>query len=92
MFSLISERRYGCYRLGIAAAILIILILIAGTIPIIFAIDDRRLMLIAIGITIATVAALVFVYVCWQHRSARHQREKFGREWVTTTNRHVGYE
>lgn len=92
IYSLFPERRYGCYRFGILAAVLIILILIAGTVPVVLAIKDSQIILIVTCVTLVIVAILVFVYIGWQHRTARLQREKFGREWVTTTNRHVGFE
>lgn len=88
---LISERHYGCYRLGAIIAGLLIIILIVGTVPVLFAIDNSKIILLVTCVMLSIVAILLFLSFGWQRKQAKNQREKFGREWISTTKRQVNY-
>lgn len=87
----ISERHYGCYRLGAIIAGILIVILIVGTVPVLFAIDNSKIILLVTCVMLSIVAILLFLSFGWQRKQAINQREKFGREWVKTTKRQVNY-
>lgn len=81
MYILFIERHYGCYRLGILVAAAIVLLLIIGTVPVFFATENSKLILVVTIITILIVGILVFLYYEWQHRQAINQRERSREEW-----------
>jgi len=83
----VTERHYGCYRLGAIIAGLLIIILIVGTVPVLFAIDNSKIILLVTCVMLSIVAILLFLSFGWQRKQAKQQREKFGREWVKTTKR-----
>lgn len=83
------ERHYGCYRLGAIIAVVLIIILIVGTVPVLFAVDSSKIILLVTCVMLSIVAILLFLSFGWQRKQAKKQREQFGREWVTTTKRQV---
>lgn len=83
----VTERYYGCYRLGAIIAGVLIIILIVGTVPVLFAIDNSKIVLLVTCCMLSIVAILLFLSFGWQRKQVRNQRERFGREWVTTTKR-----
>lgn len=85
----LTERRYGCYRLGAIIAGALIVILIIGIVPVLFAIDNSKIILLVTCVMLSVVAILLFLSFGWQRKQAKQQREKFGREWVKTTKRQV---
>ncbi|KAG4074920.1 hypothetical protein HA402_009345 [Bradysia odoriphaga] len=86
-YGVVTERYYGCYRLGAIIAGALIIILIIGTVPVLFAIDNSKIILLVTCCMLSIVAILLFLSFGWQRKQAKNQREKFGREWVTTTKR-----
>lgn len=87
-----TERRYGCYRLGILVAFVIVLVLILGTIPATLTIRNNKIVLACLCITLATVTILVLLFIIWQQRQARRQRERYGRPYVLQVHNQVKYE
>lgn len=82
LFFQISERRYGCYRLGIVAACIIVLVLIVGTIPASLTIRNNKIVLILLCATLVVVLILLSLFIIWQQRHARRMRERYGRPYV----------
>lgn len=85
------ERRYGCYRLGIVVAVLIVLVLIIGTIPASLTFQNNRIVLICLCITLVVVIILLTLFFIWQQRNARRLREQYGRPYVPQIYNHVSY-
>lgn len=81
-FVLISERRYGCYRLGILVACIICLVLMIGTIPATITIRNNKIVLIFLCVTLGIVLVLLALFFVWQQRHARQMRERYGRPYV----------
>jgi len=86
-YGVVTERHYGCYRVGAIIAGILIIILIVGTVPVLFAIDNSKIILLVTCVMLSVVAILLFLSFGWQRKKVKQQREKFGREWVTTTKR-----
>lgn len=82
LFSDFPERRYGCYRLGILVACIIVLVLIVGTIPASLTIRNNKIVLIFLCATVAVVLIMMSMFFVWQQRHARRMRERYGRPYV----------
>lgn len=78
-FSLHTERRYGCYRLGVFASIIIVLLLILGTIPVTLYIKNNQILLICLCSTLVVVTILLSLFIVWQQKQAKRQRERSTR-------------
>lgn len=72
----VSERRYGCYRFGILIAVIIIIVLIVGTVPVFFTVNDSNIILIVTIVTLAVVGILLLIYCVWQQKQAARMRSK----------------
>ncbi|KAJ6648962.1 hypothetical protein Bhyg_04194 [Pseudolycoriella hygida] len=83
----VTERRYGCYKLGAIIAGALIILLFVGIVPVLFAVDSSKIILLVTCIMLSIVAILLFLSFGWQRKQVKEQREKFGREWVKTTKR-----
>lgn len=83
----ISERRYGCYRLGLLVAVVIIFILLIGSVPVFVTTDNSKLILIVLIITLILVGLLVFAYFEWQRRTALRMRQNSIRGTYSTMER-----
>lgn len=78
----VTERRYGCYRLGIIVAIIIVLLLILGTIPVTLTVKNNQILLICLCSTLAAVTILLSLFIVWQHKQAKRQRERSTRPYI----------
>lgn len=76
IFFPISERHYGFYRIGIIVAILFILILVIGCVPVFVVTDNKKLVLIVVVITLLVVTILTILYLEWQRRNAIKMRSR----------------
>lgn len=70
-----TERKYGCYRLGIFVAMIIVMLLILGTIPVTLIIKNNQIVLISLCATLVFVAILLSLFIFWQQKQAKRQRE-----------------
>lgn len=78
----VTERRYGCYRLGIIVAIIIVLLLILGTIPVTLTIKNNQILLICLCGTLGVVTILLSLFIVWQQKQAKRQRERSTRPYI----------
>jgi len=82
---LVTERHYGCYRLGLVVALIIIFILMIGSVPVFVTTDNSKLILIVLIITLIIVGILTFAYFEWQRRLAIRMRQNSLRGVYNTT-------
>lgn len=81
-FPYISERRYGFYRLGVFIAIIIVLLLILGTIPVTLILKNNQIVLICLCSTLLAVAILLSVFCVWQHEQVKRQRARSSLPYI----------
>ncbi|XP_031633149.1 uncharacterized protein LOC116346958 [Contarinia nasturtii] len=79
---IVVERRYGCYRLGIFVAIIIVSLLILGTIPVTLTVKNNQILLICLCSTLVVVTILLSLFIVWQQRQAKRQRERSTRPFI----------
>ncbi|XP_015597609.1 uncharacterized protein LOC107268895 [Cephus cinctus] len=82
---LTSERRYGIYRTGLAAATVLIVVLAAGGITLIFGINNTTVLLCILLPLLLISAAIAQLFLWWQHKKAVQKREMAANEWVSST-------
>lgn len=87
ILDILTERRYGCYRLGLLIASVIIFILIIGCVPVFVTTDNSKLILIVLIITLIIVGLLTFAYFEYQRRNAINMRQNSIRGAYTTLER-----
>lgn len=81
-FVFIAERQYGCYRLGVFAAIIIVLLLILGTIPVTLILKNNQIVLICLCTTLLVVAILLSVFCVWQQKQVKRQRARSSLPYI----------
>lgn len=81
-YFVVTERRYGCYRLGVLVAIIIVLLLILGTIPVTLTVKNNRILLICLCSTLGIVTILLSLFILWQHKQVKRQRERSTRPFI----------
>jgi len=79
---IVIERRYGCYRLGVFASIIIVLLLILGTIPVTLTIKNNQILLICLCSTLVVVTIILSLFIVWQQKQAKRQRERSTRPFI----------
>ena len=82
LFVCYAERRYGCYRLGVFASIIIVLLLILGTIPVTLTVKNNQILLICLCSTLVVVTILLSLFIVWQQKQAKRQRERSTRPFI----------
>lgn len=83
----LSERRYGCYRLGVFVAIIIVLLLILGTIPVTIVLKNNQIVLICLCSTLLVVAILLSVFCVWQQKQVKRQRAHSSLPYIIRQNK-----
>ncbi|XP_034940537.1 uncharacterized protein [Chelonus insularis] len=82
---LTSERRYGVFRAGLAAALILIVVLAGAGIALLFGIRDGRILLGILLLLMLLSATIAHLWFWWLHRKAAKRRERAANEWVSST-------
>ncbi|XP_055598037.1 uncharacterized protein LOC129747726 [Uranotaenia lowii] len=81
----VTEKHYGCYKVGILFSIIIILLLLLGCVPIFFLTHDNNLILLILLVTLILIGIITYAYFRWQHRKAQQMRRSCEEQKMNLT-------
>ncbi|XP_058460984.1 uncharacterized protein LOC131436334 [Malaya genurostris] len=73
----VTEKHYGCYKVGILFSIIIILLLLVGCVPVFFLTHNNNLILLILLVTLILIGIVTYAYFRWQHRRAQQMRRSY---------------
>ncbi|XP_053686170.1 uncharacterized protein LOC128735711 [Sabethes cyaneus] len=73
----VTEKHYGCYKVGILFAIVIILLLLIGCVPVFFLTHNNNLILLILLVTLILIGIVTYAYFRWQRRRALQMRRSY---------------
>lgn len=83
-----AEKHYGCYKAGIFFALAIILLLLAGCLPVFLLTTNNNLILLILLVTLLAIGLATFVYLRWQRNRALAMRRTYEQQKFTLTRVH----
>uniref|UniRef100_A0A182U3K8 Uncharacterized protein n=1 Tax=Anopheles melas TaxID=34690 RepID=A0A182U3K8_9DIPT len=83
-----TEKHYGCYKAGIFFALAIILLLLAGCLPVFLLTTNNNLILLILLVTLLAIGLATFVYLRWQRNRALAMRRTYEQQKFTLTRVH----
>lgn len=81
----VTEKHYGCYKVGILFSVIIILLLLIGCVPVFFLTHDNNLILLILLVTLILIGVVTYVYFRWQHRRAMQMRRSYEEQKMNLT-------
>lgn len=81
----VTEKHYGCYKVGILFSVIIILLLLIGCVPVFFLTHDNNLILLILLVTLILIGVATYVYFRWQHRRALQMRRSYEEQKMNLT-------
>lgn len=81
----VTERHYGCYKVGILFSVVIILLLLLGCVPVFFLTHNNNLILLILLVTLILIGIVTYAYFRWQHRRALQMRRKYELQKMNLT-------
>ncbi|XP_055629386.1 uncharacterized protein LOC129770519 [Toxorhynchites rutilus septentrionalis] len=81
----VTEKHYGCYKLGILFSFIIILLLLIGCLSVFFLTHDNNLMLLILLIILILIGVITYAYIQWQHRRAMQMRRNYQEQKMNLT-------
>ncbi|XP_040171635.1 uncharacterized protein LOC120905050 [Anopheles arabiensis] len=84
----VTEKHYGCYKAGIFFALAIILLLLAGCLPVFLLTTNNNLILLILLVTLLAIGLATFVYLRWQRNRALAMRRTYEQQKFTLTRVH----
>ncbi|XP_015127871.1 uncharacterized protein LOC107048934 [Diachasma alloeum] len=82
---LTSERRYGIFRTGLAAALVLIIVVAAAGIALLFGIRNATILLGILLPLMVLSAVIAHLWLWLLHKRAAKRRERAANEWVSAT-------
>lgn len=73
----VTEKHYGCYKVGILFSVIIILLLLIGCVPVFFLTHNSNLILLILLVTLILIGIVTYAYFRWQHRRAIQMRRSY---------------
>lgn len=81
----VTEKHYGCYKVGILFSVVIILLLLLGCVPIFYLTHNNNLILLILLITLILIGIVTYAYFRWQHRRALQMRRSYEEQKMNLT-------
>lgn len=81
----VTEKHYGCYKVGILFSIVIILLLLVGCVPVFFLTHNNNLILLILLVTLILIGIVTYAYFRWQHRRALQMRRSYEEQKMNLT-------
>lgn len=81
----VTEKHYGCYKVGILFSVVIILLLLLGCVPIFYLTHNNNLILLILLITLILIGIVTYAYFRWQHRRALQMRRNYEEQKMNLT-------
>lgn len=81
----VTEKHYGCYKVGILFSVIIILLLLIGCVPVFFLTHNSNLILLILLVTLILIGIVTYAYFRWQHRRAMQMRRSYEEQKMNLT-------
>lgn len=81
----VTEKHYGCYKIGILFSIIIILLMLIGCVPVFFLTHNNNLILLILLLTLFLIGIVTYVYFRWQHQRALQMRRRYEERKLNLT-------
>uniref|UniRef100_A0A1Q3FEN9 Uncharacterized protein n=1 Tax=Culex tarsalis TaxID=7177 RepID=A0A1Q3FEN9_CULTA len=81
----VTEKHYGCYKVGILFSVIIILLLLVGCVPVFFLTHNNNLILLVLLVTLILIGIVTYAYFRWQHRRALQMRRSYEQQKMNLT-------
>lgn len=81
----VTEKHYGCYKVGILFSVIIILLLLVGCVPVFFLTHNNNLILLILLVTLILIGIVTYAYFRWQHRRALQMRRRYEAQKMNLT-------
>lgn len=81
----VTEKHYGCYKVGILFSVVIILLLLVGCVPVFFLTHNNNLILLILLVTLILIGFVTYAYFRWQHRRALQMRRNCEEQKMNLT-------
>lgn len=81
----VTEKHYGCYKVGILFSVIIILLLLVGCVPVFFLTHNNNLILLILLVTLILIGFVTYAYFRWQHRRALQMRRSYEAQKMNLT-------
>lgn len=81
----VTEKHYGCYKVGILFSVIIIFLLLLGCVPIFYLTHNNNLILLILLVTLILIGIVTYIYFRWQHRRALQMRRSYEEQKMNLT-------